>query len=985
MIRFRLVRPCGNASFTHAGAPRNPLPKVPQPPYLRAVSDDLSPLATHPAPHRRDESRLVAVLGPTNTGKTHYALERMCGHATGMIGLPLRLLAREIYERVVAIKGPNAVALITGEEKIIPRLPSYFVCTVEAMPLERQVDFLAVDEIQLCGDVERGYVFTDRLLNARGRHETLFLGATTFAPLFRRLFPEAEVIHRERLSQLSYAGPKKLTRLPKRSAIVAFSTEKVYAIAELIRRQRGGAAVVMGSLSPKTRNAQVELFQKGEVDFLVATDAIGMGLNMDIDHVAFSGLSKFDGKNTRHLTAQEIGQIAGRAGRFTRAGTFGVTGDCHELDDDLVHAVENHVFSALDDAQWRNPVLDFSSLDALLRSLTLPSPRAGLQLSKEALDEKALRLMAQDEDVAAKVKNPVSLRILWEACQLPDFRKIGLDEHLKLVAHLFWSRLGPDGSIAETWFEEQVLSLDKLEGDIDTLSSRLSGVRTLAYIAHRGGWLKRTEHWREVTRGLEERLSDKLHEALMQRFIDQRTSALLKALNAEDAPRPEVTPEGHVIMEGHTVGELKGLVFRLSSSETVIEDKTLRQAAHRAIMPLLMDRLRDLGNAPSKTLRIKNGQVQWNNETVATIEPGGDYFAPQIKVLGEIDNPTLVARAAKRLTDYVRTVSQSQLKGLWKAKQAADSETTAPQVRAIAYQLYENGGILRRDETVKLSPEDRAALKALGVSGHRYAWFLPEVLNPKMRHFMQGFGHTEGPRALSAKGLLAIGDHPPVSSRTLSQLDKIMGSGVYQKGAVYVREGDFAALGLDEKARDKLLLALGFVKTGPMQITVPVKPVAVAPLVAEVTEAAAPEAIAEEAPEAVAEAPADIPDEVVVDAPAEGAVEATAETPPESVVAELATAAAETVTEERIGWRLRRPDGEKPRHPRREKPAHRKPDQARGDQPQNERKGDYKGKPGKNHKKPHPKGGGKPEPKPAREPYINPYSPFAILREKLGG
>ncbi|MCA1936163.1 MAG: phosphonate-binding protein, partial [Asticcacaulis sp.] len=464
----------------------------------------------------------MAVLGPTNTGKTHYALERMMAHATGMIGLPLRLLAREVYDRVVKEKGVNAVALITGEEKIIPRLPSYFICTVEAMPLERRVDFLAVDEIQLCADTERGHVFTDRLLHARGRYETLFMGAATFAPLFRSLFPHAEVQFRERLSQLSYAGSKKLTRLPKRTAIVAFSTEQVYAIAELIRRQRGGAAVVMGSLSPKTRNAQVDLFQRGEVDFLVATDAIGMGLNMDIDHVAFAGLSKFDGRRTRALTAQEAAQIAGRAGRNRREGTFGVTGDADEMDDDLIAAIENHRFLSLTAAQWRNHELDFSSLDNLLRSLTRPSPAPALQLAREALDEKVLRHLSAEADIAQKVRNPISLRILWEVCQLPDFRKVSLDEHLKTVGFLFWSRHRPDGFVPHDWFDEQLSHLDRMDGDIDTLSGRLSGVRTLSYIANRTGWLKTAEHWREATRDLEARLSDRLHEALMQRFVDQR-------------------------------------------------------------------------------------------------------------------------------------------------------------------------------------------------------------------------------------------------------------------------------------------------------------------------------------------------------------------------------------------------------------------------------------------------------------------------------
>ena len=915
----------------------------------------------------------MAVLGPTNTGKTHYAIERMCGYATGMMGLPLRLLAREVYDRVVAIKGESAVALVTGEEKIIPKLPAYFVCTVEAMPLERQVDFLAVDEIQLCGDAERGHVFTDRLLHARGRFETLFLGAKTFAPLFHRLLPGAEIMLRERLSHLSYSGPKKLTRLPPRTAIVAFSTEKVYAIAELIRRQKGGAAVVMGSLSPKTRNAQVELFQKGEVDFLVATDAIGMGLNMDIAHVAFSGLSKFDGRNTRHLTAQEIGQIAGRAGRHMNDGTFGVTGECHELDEDLVHAVENHDFAPLEAAQWRNHKLEFSTLDALLKSLTLPPATVGLHLAKEALDEKALRALAQDEEIAAKIKNHISLRSLWEACQLPDFRKIGLDEHLKLVGFLFWARLSPDGVVPDEWFAAQVADLDKMEGDIDTLSSRLSGVRTLSYIANRGGWLKRSEYWRDTARDLEERLSDKLHEALMQRFIDQRTGALLKALNADEDMRPEVTADGQVIVEGHTVGELKGLVFKLGSSESVIADKALRQAANRAVLPLLHDRLRDLGQAASKAFTVKGTQVWWQGAAVAEIEPS-DWFSPRVRLLGDIDHPALTARAVKRLGDYLHQLSISRLKGLWKAKQAAEAEGTPAPVRGIAFQLYENGGILRRDEALKLSAEDKAALKALGVSGHRYAWFLSEALNPKTRDYMRAFG-GEGQRKLTTKGLIKLGELAPVSTRVLSLLDKIMGNGIWKSGALYVREADFAPLKLPEKQRDRLLQELGFVKM-PAQMFPAVK---AAPVVADIAEApeSAEAQVTDETAEAAVEPVTEMVSEVVVEPAAEVAPEAVAETPP----AEPTLAVETPEMEERVGWRQKSYEPRPPRPKRPPKPE-RKPQAAAGE--------DARPRPPKAHGKPDHKRGLKPGDKPhgkpqgkrppeKREPYVNPYSPFAVL------
>ncbi|HTM81422.1 MAG TPA: helicase-related protein [Asticcacaulis sp.] len=956
---------------------------------------DIAPHNSRPVIHAVSDAKLMAVLGPTNTGKTHYAIERMCGYASGMMGLPLRLLAREIYERVVALKGVNAVALITGEEKIIPRLPSYFICTVEAMPLERQVDFLAVDEIQLCGDAERGYVFTDRLLHARGRFETVFLGAKTFAPLFHRLFPGAEVMMRERLSTLTYSGPKKLTRLPKRTAIVAFSTEKVYAIAELIRRQRGGAAVVMGSLSPKTRNAQVELFQKGEVDFLVATDAIGMGLNMDIQHVAFSGLSKFDGKSSRHLTAQEIGQIAGRAGRHMNDGTFGVTGECHELDEDLVHAVENHIFQPLEAAQWRNHKLDFSTLEALLKSLSQPSHVIGLHLAKEALDEKSLRALSQDEDIAAKIKNPVTLRTLWEACQLPDFRKIGFDEHLKLVAHLFWSRLSPGGFIAEDWFEGAIRDLDHMDGDIDTLSSRLSGVRTLSYIANRGAWLARTEHWRDATRDLEERLSDKLHEALMQRFIDARTSALLKALDAEEAPRPEVTPEGQVIIEGHIVGELKGLSFKPTSGESLIADKALRQAANRAVKPLLLDRLRDVGNSASKAFQIRGHDVLWKKEPVAQIEPS-DWFVPRLKLIDAPDQPVLAERAVKRLTDYVRQSAQAGLKSLYKMKQVADDETATAAVRAIAFRLYENGGVLHRDETLKLTPEDKAALKALGIAGHRYAWFLPDIQSQKLRPLLQAFGagasdHLQ--RKHSLRGQLLLEDYGPVALKTLSQLDKIMSHGLWQKGATYVKADAFASLGLNEQQRDKLMTALGLVKVEAITVTEAV-PVTTAPDALPADDKrrrkrrkgkSETPGITQDVPTIeTAEVPAAEAPDLSDPIPVETAPEAT-EAPPVDVTAPVV----ETQEVQRLGWRQK---SFEPRvRPERRKPVQRASEA--GDKPgRNERPDKARGDRGKRHGKPEgqreqSRGHRDHEPKPAdsrsREPYINPYSPFAILREKL--
>jgi ATP-dependent RNA helicase SUPV3L1/SUV3 len=540
-------------------------------------------------------SRLVAVLGPTNTGKTHLAVERMLGHRSGMIGLPLRLLAREIYDRIVKLKGQRAVALITGEEKIIPPHAAYFVCTVEAMPLNREVEFLAIDEIQLCADRERGHVFTHRLLHARGKAETMLLGAATMGPLIRRLLPGAEFMTRERFSSLTYDGSKKLSRLPRRSAVVAFSAESVYAIAELIRRQRGGAAVVMGSLSPRTRNAQVALYQSGEVDFLVATDAIGMGLNMDVDHVAFAGLRKFDGRKTRWLHPQEVGQIAGRAGRYRKDGTFGVTGDCPEMDDDLVQAVEAHQYQPVPAAEWRASKLDFTSLKGLLRSLSTPPPHEALALSQEALDETTLRQLAQDPDLDARCRNQAVLRRLWEVAQTPDFRKVSLDEHVRLCRTLFEDLTSPRERVHAQWIAGQFKALDRTDGDIDALAGRLASVRTLAYVANRPDWLHDPKHWQATTRGLEDRLSDTLHERLMQRFIDRRTSALMRTLRVRDEPvLAGVGADGAVTVEGHFVGKLQGVGFEPAAGSSTLEEKALRMAAQRAVAPEVAKRLGQL-------------------------------------------------------------------------------------------------------------------------------------------------------------------------------------------------------------------------------------------------------------------------------------------------------------------------------------------------------------------------------------------------------
>ncbi|MBC6980371.1 helicase-related protein [Caulobacter sp. 17J80-11] len=777
-------------------------------------------------------SRLVAVLGPTNTGKTHLAVERMLAHSSGMIGLPLRLLAREVYDRIVRARGPRSVALITGEEKIVPPRPQYFVCTVEAMPLTRDVDFLAIDEIQLCADPARGHVFTQRLLHARGRHETMFLGAGTIAPLIRHLLPDVEIVTRERFSHLTYAGPKKLTRLPARTAVVAFSADQVYAIAELIRRQRGGAAVVMGSLSPRTRNAQVELYQSGEVDFLVATDAIGMGLNMDVDHVAFAGLRKFDGKRTRWLHAQEIAQIAGRAGRFRTDGTFGVTGDCPEMDEDLVEAVEEHRFQPVGGAEWRNSRLDFSSLSDLLRSLVAPPPLSGLKLSEEALDETTLRQLVKDEDIVAACRNRERLLRLWDVCQLPDFRKVSVDEHVRLVRSVFEHLTGPRQQLSDGWIAPQFQALDRTDGDIDALARRLANVRTLAYVANRPDWLKSPGHWQEKMRGLEDRLSDTLHERLMQRFIDRRTSVLMRALRVRDEVLAGVGEDGAVTVEGHYVGDLHGLHFAPAQGGSTLEDRALRAAAQRAVGPEVARRLGRIAAEPDEAFGLlPDGTVTWRGEAAAKIA-GGRMFSPRVRLFGEMGPEPARARAAQRLEAWLAAEAGRRLGALKRLEAAVADGGLRGLPRGIAWRLVEAGGVLARREVEgdlkALSQTERRALKGLGVRIGAFSVWLPSLLKPAARTLAGAFAAVEtpawqappdqltplpqptpSPRALSARGLRAVGGLA-VPVEALERLDALLRAAPKQAGGAMLSDQARDELGWSEAEAAAVLRGLGY-------------------------------------------------------------------------------------------------------------------------------------------------------------------------------
>jgi ATP-dependent RNA helicase SUPV3L1/SUV3 len=715
-------------------------------------------------------SRVVAVLGPTNTGKTHLAVERMLGHASGMIGLPLRLLAREIYDRIVKRRGAAAVALVTGEEKIVPPRAHYFVCTVEAMPLERSVEFLAVDEIQLVADPERGHVFTQRLLHARGRFETMFLGAGTMAPLIRSLIADVEIVSRERLSTLSYAGSKKLTRLPARSAIVAFSTDQVYAIAELIRRQRGGAAVVMGSLSPRTRNAQVELFQSGEVDFLVATDAIGMGLNMEVDHVAFAGLRKFDGRRTRWLHAHEIGQIAGRAGRHLRDGTFGVTGEAVELDQDLVEQVVEHRFDPVEGAEWRNARLDFDTLPDLLRSLTVTPGVRGLNLTQPALDETLLRRLIKDEDVARVGRSRGAIMRLWEACQLPDFQKTTLDEHGRLSKEIFQALTGKRGRLTAEWIAPRFAELDRDDGQIDQLSARLSGVRTLSYIANRPDWLDQAQGWRDQTKALEERLSDVLHERLTARFVDRRTTALMRALNVTEDAVAEVEADGAVIVEGHAVGRLTGVEFQIDKGSSALEDRALRHAARQAVAPEIARRLGRLAADEDAAFAVTpDGAVLWRGAAAGQVT-GGSWFAPRVRLLGELGPVAARERAQRRLEAWLAAEAGRALKPLARLKGAVESGALKGLPRGIAFRLIEAGGVIDRRaverDLAALSQVERRTLRTFAVRMGSHSVWLPGALKPRARGLMQAFVAGE-PFRPGATALTALPETPP-SPRLLS-------------------------------------------------------------------------------------------------------------------------------------------------------------------------------------------------------------------------
>ncbi|MDO5630513.1 MAG: helicase-related protein [Paracoccus sp. (in: a-proteobacteria)] len=675
--------------------------------------------------------RVTAVLGPTNTGKTHHAIQRMLAHRTGVIGLPLRLLAREVYDRIVAQRGPSVVALVTGEERIVPDRVQYWVATTEAMP-EVGADFVAIDEIQLCADPERGHVFTDRLLNMRGLHETMLLGSDTMRPAIAALIPGAQFQRRERFSALTWAGSKKLSRMPPRSAIVGFSVDDVYATAELLRRQKGGCAVVMGALSPRTRNAQVAMYQAGEVDYLVATDAIGMGLNLDIRHVAFSATHKFDGRRMRPLFPHEIGQIAGRAGRHTEPGTFGVTGDVGPLDEGLIEAIENHRFQPIQRLIWRNAALEFGTLDRLVSSLETQPNSQWLTRGREADDLHALKALRDLPEISDRTTHPRDIRLLWDVCRVPDFRGISPQEHVGLLSRIF-GFLHDGRGIPSDWMAKAVSRIDKTQGDIDALSKRLAYIRTWTYVAQRTGWVQDESHWRGETRAVEDRLSDALHAALTQRFVDRRTSVLLRRLKQKESLVADVNDKGEVTVEGEFAGRLEGFRFRPDQTASSDEARMLNRASYEALRPEFHLRADRFYNAPDTELDFtEQGGLMWGSSAVGKLVRGSDALHPGIEAFVDDEaGPEIAEKVKRRLQHFIDRKVATLFEPLIALQK---DEGLTGLARGFAFRLVESLGILPRDgvanEVKELDQESRGLLRKHGVRFGQFTIFMPALLKP---------------------------------------------------------------------------------------------------------------------------------------------------------------------------------------------------------------------------------------------------------------
>ncbi len=941
----------------------------------------------------REQARITAVLGPTNTGKTHHAIERMLAHRTGVIGLPLRLLAREVYDRIVEKRGPSVVALVTGEERIVPERTQYWVCTVEAMPLEIGADFVAVDEIQLCADPERGHVFTDRLMNARGLQETLFLGADTMRGAIAALEPRAQFVSRPRLSQLSWAGSKKISRMPPRSAIVGFSVENVYAIAELIRRQKGGCAVVMGALSPRTRNAQVALYQNGDVDYLVATDAIGMGLNLDINHVAFSSTVKFDGRRMRPLIPNELAQIAGRAGRHMNNGTFGVTGEARPLSEEVIDAIENHRFEPVRKLQWRNANLAFGSVDRLIASLEQQTHQEWLTRVRDSDDVLALKALAEMPEIRGTVSAGHEVRLLWDVCRIPDFRGISSNEHAGLLARIF-GFLRQGAPVPNDWLATNIARIDRTDGDIDALSKRLAYIRTWTYVAQRKGWTHDESHWRNETRAVEDRLSDALHARLTQRFVDRRTSVLLRRLKQKETLVAEVNDKGEVTVEGEFIGRLEGFRFRQDTSASPDEARTLRQASLQALRPEFHLRADRFYNAPDTEIDFtEQGGLMWGTQAVGKLVAGPEPLRPQVEpFVDEEAGPDVAEKVRRRLQHFIDRKVNALFEPLLKLQQ---DEALTGLARGFAFRMVESLGVLPREQIAQevkdLDQDARGALRKHGLRFGQFTIFLPLLLKPaptRLRLVLWSL----------AQGLQEFPESPPPGLVTIPNLPDVprehyILAGYRPAGARAIRIDMLERLADLLRAKDS---RAGFEATPDMLSITGMTLEQFADLMqglgykAERGERAKikPMPPAAEAPSTAAEGPAE-----AAESPAEPAAAEPAAPPAEPSSTAEATIEMENEVFYTFTW-APRPRGNQSRdrgQPRGNRPAREGQGEApaaqgerregQGDRPRREGpKGDRPGK---------PKGKGKPQGKPEgtktysarppRQEKIDPDNPFAVL------
>ena len=686
-----------------------------------------------------NNNQILAILGPTNTGKTFLAIERMLEYGNGVIGFPLRLLAREVYDKIVLKIGYERVALVTGEEKIIPPKADYYLCTVESMPQDINFEFAAIDEIQMCADPERGHIFTDRLMNYRGDKLTMFLGSDTIKKLLTELVPKTEFIYRERLSRLTYSGYKKISRIKPRSAIIAFSVDDVYALAEFVRRQKGGAAVVMGSLSPKTRNSQVEIYQSGDVDFLIATDAIGMGINMDIDNVYFSGLKKYDGKKIRDLRDSEIGQISGRAGRYMNDGSFGTTGDCERLTDEQIDKVENHRFDDVLNIFWRNSNLDFTSSQNLIQSLSVRPPQDNLQRNKDLIDETTFRFLVSEKSNLNFNNHQNFVKLLWECCQIPDFTKSSYNEHTDIIYKVFSFLSSDKGKITNDWMKQQLSNLNNYEGNIDSLANRISYIRTWSYVSNKSNWVENADYWIAKTKEIEDRLSEKLHEELSKSFVDKRISVLSRGLKQDIELNTKIIDTNKIYINEHYIGKINGLKIELDYSSTNLDTdiKSLKKAARSGAQQELKNRIEKIINH-QELLELKEDlKIYWQDSKIAEIKPGKNYLNPVIKLfIDDTLEDNDFSNLKLTIENWIEKEKQKHLSDLISIEKTSLKNSLA---RGLAYQLFENNGVLNRETASNmiknLNKEERYELRKKGIKIGKYHIYQPRMIRPNAIKF----------------------------------------------------------------------------------------------------------------------------------------------------------------------------------------------------------------------------------------------------------